>query len=88
MKYEILPTNKKYDWEKTLTYSITLYSMLKLYSEDRAEESGFGSVANIIHIFPEMSVDHASINPNRVIMIGTLEDEAKISYYDYVKVLE
>ena len=88
MQCEILPTNKNHDREKTLTYFTTLYTIRKLYSEDRAEESGFGSVANIIHIFPEMSVDHASINPNRVIMIGTLEDEAKISYYDYVKVLE
>ena len=88
MNYNILPTNKKDDWEKTLTYFATFCAMQKAYLEDRATESGFEIAANINHIAPTMSVVHASTNPNTGGMIGTPEYEAKIAYHDYVKGLE
>ena len=65
MKCEMIPTNKEYYWEKTLTYFTNLYTILKTYSEDRDVESGFESAANITHIAPTISFGQASINLNR-----------------------
>ena len=71
MQCEILPTNKNHDQEKTLTYFTTLYTIRKLYSEDRAATSEFESGDNITHIASAMSVGHTYIKSNRGDAIGT-----------------
>ena len=88
MKYKIVPTNKKDDWEKTITYFITLYVMQKAYSEYCATETGFGSASNNIHITPEMRVGHTYKNINIGGTIGASEDEETTAHHDYIDVLE
>ena len=70
----MIPTNEKDDRSKTLTYFTTLYAMRKAYSEDRAAESGFKSVAKTTHIARATSVGHASIKLNRGREIGIPEN--------------
>ena len=65
INYEIIPTNEKKYWLKTLTYFTNLYAMQILYTKDRTTESRFESAANINHAAPPSSFTKNSFNMTR-----------------------
>ena len=64
--------DEKNDWVKTLAYFTNLYTMRKLYSEDRATESRFEITANVTHISPLAIIINAFFNMNRVGPMGII----------------
>lgn len=92
MKYEMIPNDDKNDWAKNLAYFTNLYTIRKACSEDRAEEIGFESAANVTHIAPPASINNASLNMNIGGTMGSItptqEDEAAAEYNYYVEGME
>ena len=81
MTYECQSNNKKDDWHETLQYFTNLYVIRKMYSEERAGNSGFKSSAS----FKEATSRTQTMYPWIIAMpTGADSVNTPVDYNEYV----